>query len=190
MRCFSSPAPSAGLSCNLKPHPRQCLRAILGSIITCPHPRYRVQRWQRWAYIWTHPVYTHQRPPQTYQHLSTRDTWHTTHSRVLNPKHSLTANTTPDSSEASTAFWPFMSTSEKYCNFWNSYLLSSESLGLAAPLGFPVSTPQTSNGILQGPKVTVSSGTHGRVRRNKEKSQMVVSAMPGIRRGFQRVVRD
>ena len=118
MRCFPSPAPSAGLSCNLKPPaPWQCLRAILGSIITCPHPRYRVQQWQRWAYIGTHPVYTHQRPPQTYQHLSTWDTRHTTRSRVLNPKHSLTPNTTPDSSEASTTFWPFMSTSEKYCNF-------------------------------------------------------------------------
>lgn len=96
--------------------PRQCLRAILGAIITCPRPRCRVQQWQRWAYIWTHPVYTHPRPPQTYQHLSTRDTRHTKCSRAPNPKHSLTRNTTPDSSEALTIFWPFMSTSEKYCN--------------------------------------------------------------------------
>lgn len=96
--------------------PQQCLRAILGAIITCPGPRCRVQQQQRWAYMWTHPFYTHQLLPQTYQHLSTRDIQHTC-SQVPNPKHSLTPNTTPDSSEASRTFWPFMSTSEKYCNF-------------------------------------------------------------------------
>lgn len=159
IRCFPSPAPSTGLTCNLNNTPPMPSCPTGGHYLSGSETQSPATA-EMGIHVDTPLLHT----PTPSPNIPTPEyQGHTAHNtfRGPNPKHSLTPNTTPDSSEASRTFWPFMSTSEKYCNFSNSYVLSSESLGLAAPLGFPLPTPQTFSGILQGPKATVSSGIHG-----------------------------